>query len=213
MHADRKVPGYSRRLFGIARTYTGIKFQRKMALPERLPEYFMIISNHQSFIDIPFIFFHLAHLKPRFVAKEQLGKGLPLISFLFRVQRHALISRKGGSHRSMKELTRLAHMAEKGYCPVVFPEGTRSKDGRLLPFHGGAVRQILGTVKMPVLCIALDGGHCVSGLSSLLHNMGSTHYRIEALRLFPAPRDKRETLRILEDCRTLIEKKLAEWRN
>jgi 1-acyl-sn-glycerol-3-phosphate acyltransferase len=213
VHADIKVPQYSRRLFGIARTYTGISIQRRLDLPPGLPDYFMVISNHQSFIDIPFIFSHIPQFRPRFIAKEELARGVPLVSFLFRVQKHPLIRRAGGSSQSMKELERMARWAGKGYCPVVFPEGTRSKDGRLLPFHRGAARKILETVPMPVLCIALDGGYRVSGLMNLLRNMRGTNYRIEAVKLFPAPRGKEDVKDIIERSRELIEEQLKRWRN
>ena len=212
VHADLKVPLYARRLFVLAHYYTGIEFQENLVLPEQLPETFLIISNHQSFIDIPFIFYHFARFRPRFIAKDQLSRGVPMASFLFRVQRHALIRRGGGTRNNLHEMTRIALMSRRGYCPVVFPEGTRSRDGNLGAFHAGAVRHILETVRIPVLCIALDGGYRVSGLTKLLHNMKDDYYRIKALKLYPAPRNKEEIREILKESRTLIDGQLEQWR-
>ncbi len=211
--ADRKEPRYAARLFTLARVYTGMKIQREPRLPARLPSYFLIISNHQSFVDIALLLYAFAGHRLRFVAKESLAHWIPCISPLFRLQRHALVSRSGNLRKTMQELRRLGKIAPEGYCPAVFPEGTRSKTGELGPFHSGAVRSILSRHPMPVLCAALDGGYMISSLSHLSANMRNASYKFAALELFPPPRSKEEIESVLRKSRVLIEKQLRRWRN
>lgn len=211
-HIDRKIPKYAKRLFTIARTFAGMKFQRTPPSLAGLPEYFLLISNHQSFIDIAVLIASFHGKRLRFVAKEELAHWIPFVSPQFRLQNHALISRKGNIRETMRQLLRLAKTAPGGYCPVVFPEGTRSRDGNLLPFHSGAVRTILQARPMPVLCAALDGGYHVASLSHLFENMRYVDYKIKVLKLFSPPRNLEEINGILADCRELITGQLSRWR-
>ena len=210
---ERREPRYADRLFSLARIYTGMKIQRNPDLPSRLPPYFLLICNHQSFVDIAFLIYCFAGYRLRFVAKESLAHLIPYISPLFRLQRHALVSRRGNVQKTMSELLRLGKIAPQGYCPVVFPEGTRSKTGELGSFHSGAVRTILTRQPMPVLCAAIDGGHMVSSLSHLFTNMRKATYKFAALRCFPAPTSKEEINAVLRESRKLIAVKLRHWRS
>lgn len=211
-YVDKKIPRYAKRLFSIARTFAGMKFQRSAPSLRGLPEYFLILSNHQSFIDIAVLITSFHGKRLRFVAKEELAHWIPFVSPQFRLQRHALISRKGNIRKSMRQLLMLARMARKGYCPVVFPEGTRSRDGNLLPFHSGAVRTMLQANPMPVLCVALDGGYHVASFSHLFENMRYVDYRIAVQKLFPPPENVEEINSVLSESRDLINRQLEQWR-
>lgn len=210
---DRMTSKYASRLFTLARVYTGMRIQRRCPLPANLPPAFLIISNHQSFVDIAFLIYSFGDCRLRFVAKESLAHWVPMVSPLFRLQRHALVSRSGKIGKTMKELRRLAKIAPEGYCPVVFPEGTRSKTGTLGSFHAGAVRTILTETSLPVLCVALDGGHMVSSFSHLFTKMREASYKIAPLALFPPPKGKHEIGTILAESHRLIEEQLSKWRS
>ena len=71
---------------------------------------------------------------------------------------HGLISRTGNYREGQQELSRFAGLTAQGICPVIFPEGTRSRTGRVRDFYAGGVRIILETAHMPVLSVAVDGG-------------------------------------------------------
>ncbi len=208
---DSREPRYAASLFSLARLYTGMQIQRTIPLPS-LPPYFMIICNHQSFVDIAYLLYAFKGFRLRFVAKESLAHWIPYVSPLFRLQRHALISRSGNVKKSVYELYRLGKLAPKGYCPVVFPEGTRSKNGQLNNFHTGAVKTILSSQPMPVLCVALDGGYMISSLSHLFSNMRKTTYKMKPLRLFPPPSGKEDIENILQTSHSVIARQLETWR-
>jgi 1-acyl-sn-glycerol-3-phosphate acyltransferase len=113
---------------------------------------YVVVSNHQSIADM----FLLSHLPfdMRFIAKAELFK-LPYIGWLLRCSGDIPIGRRdGGSIRvAMAELHRtLIH----GMSVMIFPEGTRSRDGQLLPFKNGAFKLAI-EAQAPVLPVLLEG--------------------------------------------------------
>lgn len=93
-----------------------------------------VVGNHSSFSDIPMIFLALQRTVG-FVAKESLGK-VPFLHFWMLQIGCILVNRsKGGAAKAVRKA-----ISERGTVPrvFVFPEGTRSKDGKLGPFKSGA---------------------------------------------------------------------------
>lgn len=112
----------------------------------------VVVANHASLAD-PFLLSHLP-LDQRFVAKEELFR-LPVVGWLLRLAGDIPIRR--GDHASAVAMesacvTTLAH----GLSVTIFPEGTRSTDGRLRPFRSGAFR-IATTAGVRILPVALHG--------------------------------------------------------
>jgi len=100
---------------------------------------FIIMSNHQSQLDIPCLG-KAADRVLGFVAKRELLR-VPLLNFWMRRIGCVFIDRtdKRGAHAALEKAAR-----DMGETPlVVFPEGTRSKDGKLLPFKLGGTRLAL----------------------------------------------------------------------
>ena len=94
----------------------------------------IIISNHQSMFDIPSIHVTCKKLLPRFVAKIELGKGIPGVSACLRISDAALINRSD-SGQAVKELRRFAKfIKESKTSAVIFPEGTRARFHTPKPF-------------------------------------------------------------------------------
>jgi 1-acyl-sn-glycerol-3-phosphate acyltransferase len=54
---------------------------------------------------------------------------------------------------------------------VVFPEGTRSRDGKILPYKPGAVRIIATESGLPLLPVAIDGTHVAPDLRGFVRSM------------------------------------------
>lgn len=92
------------------------------------------VGNHSSFSDIPMVFLAIQRTIG-FVAKESLGK-VPFLRFWMLKIGCILVNRtKGGAAKAVQRA-----IAERGTAPrvFIFPEGTRSKDGKLGPFKSGA---------------------------------------------------------------------------
>lgn len=202
----------ARVFFAILKCYRGFNFISDEEGKKNLPDQFLVISNHQSLMDIIVYFRYFDGVKPRFVAKDALGKA-PMVGKMLRTQGHCMIPRKGGASIAMRAIEQFGkRVMERGQYPIIFPEGTRSKTGELGQFYSAGFRRLEETVKLPVVVCALDGGWKLSDLSKLLTNLKKGAYRVKILKVFDAPQSKEDEKRILEVSRQLIQEQLDSWR-
>jgi len=97
-------------------------------LPEDKPIIF--VANHQGLYDIIGIGWFLRKYHPKFVGKIELGKGIPSVSYNLNHGGSVLIDRKDPK-QALPTLKRLAEYIEAtNRSAVIFPEGTRSRDGK-----------------------------------------------------------------------------------
>ena len=115
---------------------------------------YIVVMNHQSNMDIPVLVYSLG-LQLRFIGKIELRK-IPVFGSALIRSGHFLIDRK--DHQKAVEEIRSAGKAlqQRGVSVVFAPEGTRSKDGRLLPFKKGAFVMAIET-GIPILPVTIDG--------------------------------------------------------
>src|SRR5690606_17115604 len=103
----------------------------------------VIVTNHQSMYDIPPIIWHLRRHHPLFVAKKELSRGVPFVSYVLRHSGAALIDR-GNSRQAVKAIADMARLAHREQLSmVIFPEGTRSHDGRVRTFAWKGLASLL----------------------------------------------------------------------
>lgn len=93
----------------------------------------VILSNHQSFLDVPLLS-NAAHRHVSFVARDTLANSKPL-AWVMRQCGAVLIKRGAPDRAALREM--VEHL-ERGDAIVLFPEGTRTPDGRVQAFLGGA---------------------------------------------------------------------------
>jgi len=118
-----------------------VRFKGFDLLPQDRP--FIIVSNHQSTFDIPPIVIGFRKHHPKFVSKIELGKGIPSISYNLKHGGSALIDRKN-PRQAISEIMKLGkHIEENNYCASIFPEGTRSKDGKVKRFQHAGIASLL----------------------------------------------------------------------
>lgn len=110
--------------YGWRLTGSSFRFQFDTPLPTNRP--LLFVANHQSLFDISPILWFLRQQNPVFVAKIELSRGIPSISYNLRRSGAALIDRND-ARQSMNQLSRLGQALNKRQCSVViFPEGTRN---------------------------------------------------------------------------------------
>src|ERR1700744_4264562 len=110
-----------------------VTFINKQNLPTDRPMIF--VANHQSLVDIPPLIYYLRKYHAKFVSKIELTKGIPSISYNLKVGGGANIDRKD-PRQSLMEMGKLGtRMKENNWSTVIFPEGTRSKDGKVRDFQ------------------------------------------------------------------------------
>ena len=108
-----------------------LKFKETLPLDCSL----LFVVNHQSTYDIPPLIWYLRKHHPKFISKKELGKGIPSVSFNLRHGGSVLIDRK--KPKKALELIRAfgKDIYAKKYSAVIFPEGTRSRDGNPKKFQ------------------------------------------------------------------------------
>lgn len=120
---------------------------------------YVVVSNHQSTLDIPAVLVALAARIPlRFVAKRSIF-WVPVLGWGMRLYGHAPVGRDSvkGSLAGLEGARR--HVARR-WSTFFFPEGTRTRDGSLQPFRLGAFR-IASSAGARVLPISVDGSFAV----------------------------------------------------
>ena len=137
---------------------TSISFRSFEKLPKDRP--IILISNHQSLFDIPAITWGFRDHHPKFISKIELGKGIPSVSYNLRYGGSALIDRKKPL-QSVKEIGKLGRYIEKNkYTASIFPEGTRTKDGKMKSFQSAGVDALLkGAPSAVVVPLAIEGDY------------------------------------------------------
>jgi 1-acyl-sn-glycerol-3-phosphate acyltransferase len=117
---------------------------------------YVFVSNHQSLFDIPILFWSLPY-QLRIIAKESLGQ-IPFIGWHLRRTGHMLVD------RTRPEPTKIVRWASRltsnGLSLIVFPEGTRSRDGRVARFKGMSFYLAL-EAGLPVVPLSVIGSRHV----------------------------------------------------
>lgn len=118
-----------------------VSFINRFDLPQNRPIIF--ISNHQSLYDIPPLIWFLRKYHAKFISKIELTKNIPSISYNLKNGGGANINRKD-PRQALTEMAKLgARMKDNTWSAVIFPEGTRSKDGVMRDFQSGGVTTLL----------------------------------------------------------------------
>lgn len=140
MHLSRFVLGLKVEVHGLER------------IDKSKPYVFM--SNHLSFLDGPLLFM-LIPQNVRVILKKEVFR-IPVIGMGMRVAGFVPVDRRGirGGKRSIDRAVRL--IRDKRYSFLIFPEGTRSLDGKLQEFKRGGFFLALNS-QIPIVPISLSG--------------------------------------------------------
>jgi 1-acyl-sn-glycerol-3-phosphate acyltransferase len=110
-------------------------------------------ANHPSAMDIPILFVVLP-VQFRFLAKRELFK-IPFLGWHLRSAGHIAVDR-ARPHQAMKSFDQAAAKVRDGYPVVLFPEGSRSRTGDLLPFKSGTFYLAI-RAGVPLIPITING--------------------------------------------------------
>jgi 1-acyl-sn-glycerol-3-phosphate acyltransferase len=114
---------------------------------------YILISNHMSILDIPGIISALP-FPVRFIAKKSLV-WLPIFGWSLYLSRHILINRDNPLS-ALKSFKQAASLLKSGTSIMVFAEGTRSPDGQVKEFKGGAFLLAV-KAQAPVVPVSISG--------------------------------------------------------
>ncbi len=130
--------------------FTTSEVENRELIPVGKPLIF--VSNHQGTFDIIGFVWYFRKFHPKFVSKIELGKNIPSVSFNLNHGGSVLIDRKDPK-QALPVLKKLGEYIEaNGRSAVIFPEGTRTRDGKPKVFAPNGVK---------ILCKYAPGAYVV----------------------------------------------------
>ena len=135
---------------------------------------YVMVANHQSFLDVLVLYRLFTHFK--WVSKAEMFR-LPCIGWNMALNDYVRLRR--GSPESIAQMMAACerHLAN-GSSIMIFPEGTRSPDGRLHAFKHGAFT-LAQQARVPILPIVMDGtAHALPKHGFVLHGHHAIRVRV-----------------------------------
>lgn len=114
---------------------------------------YIIMSNHQSHFDVLAFYGHWGR-QFRWVIKEELRK-VPGLGWYCAAGGHLFVDRSS-RERAIESLKKARPLLEGGASVMLFPEGTRTRDGKLLEFKKGGFMMALD-MGLPILPVTISG--------------------------------------------------------
>lgn len=168
---------------------------------------FFIASNHQSYLDI-ILLFRVLPVNLHFVVKQELS-GIPFLAWYIRAMGMIFVDR-GSGKKAHTSVARAAKLVAGGKHVLIFPEGTRSKDGSVGRLKSG-VLAIAAQGSIPVVPVAVEGPGKLLPPHTMRYRPGTLHVNVgKPVPTLDYTSDDRR--RLANDVRTEIVALLEELR-
>ena len=180
------------------------KFHTSGELPKNKRNPYVMVSNHESFVDMLLI----SHLKieMKWLSKEAILK-IPLVGWMMKMSGDVSLVR-GDPSSGAAALKVCETWLDRKMSVMIFPEGTRSLDGEIRAFKDGAVRLAI-TTGTPILPMAVHGTR--SALRKHDWRMGNTKAEVRVLEPISTEGMTEEDIPVLrERVRDLIVAEVAK---
>jgi 1-acyl-sn-glycerol-3-phosphate acyltransferase len=168
---------------------------------------YVAVSNHESFVDILLI----SHLpwEMKWLSKEAMFK-IPLVGWLMSMAGDVRLIR-GNKQSIVSAMRGCSDRLDKRVSVMVFPEGTRTRDGSLGPFKDGAFRLAIDH-QVPVLPLVVNGTR--EALQADSWKMNVTEAEVRVLEPIPTEGMTKDDVPALRDrVRDLIMHELDTMRS
>ncbi len=143
---------------------------------------YVVVANHQSQFDIPVVYGY-SGLDLRWVAKAEVGR-IPFVAAGCRAIGHVFIDR-ANPEQARQAINRAVERLKPGTGLMFFPEGTRSRSGKLQSFKKGAFRVAIDQ-GLPVLPVTVTGTRDILPADTLRLRPGRVRVRFHE----PIPTDQ-----------------------
>jgi 1-acyl-sn-glycerol-3-phosphate acyltransferase len=172
-------------------------------IPARTACIFM--SNHVSNLDPPALIPCIPGRTAVYI-KRSLTK-IPILGYAFRLGEFIPVDRDGRVESAQESVAAARRVMEKGLHITTFVEGTRSRDGRLLPFKKGPF-YLAKETGAPCIPVSIYGTETMMAKGSLKIRAGTAHIVFHA-PIYPGNFETREQL--LDAVRAAVASGLPEW--
>ena len=168
------------------------------------PGPYLFLSNHQSQFDILAVVLAIP-LQFRILAKKELFY-IPIFGWVLKLSGFVGIDRSNRD-KAIRSLEQAAQRLRGGTSLLIYAEGTRSLDGKLLPFKkGGFVLAIQAGV--PIVPVTIQGSREILAKGSLRIRPGTIHVEI-GRPIDPAAYTLDDKERLMQDVRAVMERAMA----
>lgn len=186
----------------------GARFERSGRLPTAEP--CLVLMNHQSLLDIITVVLMADPLVPAFVTRKRYAYGVPVISQCLRLLGCPIIDPRNDPRGASEAIARGA--AEQRHGLLIFPEGHRSRDGRVRPFKTAGTEAALRERPMPVYLVVTDGYWRAARLADFVSHAGTIRGRTEIIGPFLPPPDPADLATFVSGLRELLVAHLEDLR-
>ena len=154
---------------------------------------YVFVANHASMFDV-FLIYGWLPVVFKWLMKKELRR-IPFVGTACKAAGHIYVDRSNAkaSAESLNDIKRQLH---NGVSTVIFPEGTRSKDGNLGRFHSGAFR-IAFDLNLPVVPLSLTGCYNVQRKGEIFVHRHPVHLHIGQPIDISQFEDKNEAMEIV----------------
>jgi 1-acyl-sn-glycerol-3-phosphate acyltransferase len=142
-------------------------------------EAFIFVSNHLSFLDIP-VLFKVIPVNLHFVAKSEI-KRMPFVGWYMWATGMIFIDRQN-RERAIQSLKKAGRLIKKGKNVIMFPEGTRSRDGSVQEFKKGPF-VLAAEAELRIIPVAISGPEKIVPPGTLKLKPGIVHVHLGEARV------------------------------
>jgi 1-acyl-sn-glycerol-3-phosphate acyltransferase len=165
---------------------------------------YIYMSNHQGSYDI-FALLSCLPVQFRWIAKKELF-AIPILGWAMSAANYISIDRSE-MRKALKSIERAAGKIRGGVSVVIFPEGTRSRDGFIQPFKRGGFTLALKS-GVPIIPITINGSRDVMPRDSMRVRPGEIRVTIDR-SVETSPYSLKERNVLMEKIRGILERNLA----
>ena len=171
---------------------------------------YVAVSNHESYADI----FLISHFpwEMKWLSKDTIFR-IPVMGWMMRMAGDIPL-RRGDRDSVLEAVAACRDRLAKKVSVMIFPEGTRSKDERMLPFKDGAFRLAIES-GVPILPIVVAGTRTAMAKGSFTFRRAVAHARVlepietSGLTLHDLPELKERTRALIAEARQALERELT----
>jgi 1-acyl-sn-glycerol-3-phosphate acyltransferase len=167
---------------------------------------YVFMCNHQSALDIHALLAELP-LSFKWIAKRQLFS-IPIFGWAIKKAGYVSIDREN-AREALKAIEKAAMRIRQGMNIIIFPEGTRSADGNLLPFKKGGFT-LAFRAAVPVVPIGIYGSSALQPKGSFVPLKKGVIYIEVGEPIALEGMEKSQKARVMDDVRLRIEDLMAK---
>lgn len=174
----------------------------------------LIIMNHQSLFDIPLVIQTVAWGYPRIVTRSRyIERWIPVISQMIRLYQYPVVDPTANPDSMRKDLDDLEEAARTTDMPLaVFPEGTRTRDGRIGKFRKRGVARVLAVRPWTVYVFVVDGFWRAPKFKDFVRGLPHVHGKMEHVATLEWADPSADAAKFIEQIRSMMTERLSEMR-